>query len=168
MRVLGLFNSERGLHSKLVCLIVTALPLLADVSAVRDLIRGGRFKEAVAACERELKSAPRSVALYTMKGLALQASGGNPAALLSFKQALVIDGGYEPALQAAAQIEFEQRDPNAVRTLETLLSVHPGLEPAHAMLASALFEQRACERALFHFEKSPRMPPPCDGSTPSA
>lgn len=131
-----------------------ALPLLSDVAAVRDLIRRGRFGEAVAACDRELKVAPRSVQLHVMKGLALQASGDKRSALRAFKQALAIDGKYEPALQAASQIEFEQREfAAASQTLETLLKVHPGLDPAHAMLASALFEQRACDRALIHFSK---------------
>ena len=141
------------MRSSFICFLFIALPLLSDVAAVRDLIRSGRFHEAVAACDRELKVAPRNVPIHVMKGLALQASGDKPAALRALKQALAIDGKYEPALQAAAQIEFEQREFAASsRTLETLLAVHPGLEPAHAMLASALFEQRACDRALIHFE----------------
>jgi tetratricopeptide (TPR) repeat protein len=144
--------------SGLACFLL-ALPLLADVAAVRDLIRSGRFTEAVATCDRELKTAPRSVPLHTLKGLALQASGDKPAALLALRQALSIEPKYEPALQAAAQLEFDMLEfAAASRTLESLLAVHPGLETAHAMLASALFEQRACDRALIHFTKAQPTP----------
>ena len=120
------------------------------------MIKSGRFTEAIAECDREISVARRSFALITMKGLALQASGDKPAALSAFRQALVINPAYEPALQAAAQIAFENRDASAMKTLESLLRLDPSLETAHAMLAVLFFESRSCHEAIAHFEKLPK------------
>ena len=129
--------------------------LLADVASIRGLIRGGHSSEAIAECDRELRAAPRSVALHTLKGLALQNAGEKAAGLAEFRQALAIDPLYEAALQAAAQIEFEERDSNAKNTLESVLRLRPASEPAHAMLGVLLFEKRSCQEAITHFEKAP-------------
>ncbi|MFN7922125.1 MAG: tetratricopeptide repeat protein [Bryobacteraceae bacterium] len=99
--------------------------------------------------------APRSVPLLTLKGLALQSSGDKRAALASLRQALGIQPAYPAALQAAAQIEFELRDANAGRTLESVVRLDPASEPAHSMLGVLAFEKRACPDAIAHFEKAP-------------
>lgn len=135
--------------------ILVATPLLADLASIRGLIRSRQFPEAIAECDRELKATPRSFSLYTMKGLALQGAGDKAAGLAAFRKALAINPSYEPALQAAAQIEFEDRDSNAKNTLESVLRVSPSSETAHAMLAVLLFESRSCAAALPHFEKAP-------------
>ncbi len=132
-----------------------ATPLVADLDAIRGLIRTGRFADAIAECDRELKSSPRSFTLYTMKGLAYQGEGDKAAALGAFREAQAVNPSYEPALQAAAQIEFESRDSSARKTLESLLRVNPSSQTTHAMLAVLLFESHSCEEALTHFEKAP-------------
>jgi tetratricopeptide (TPR) repeat protein len=133
-----------------------ATPLLANLESIRSLIRTGQFSVAVAECDRELAAAPRSFPLYTMKGLALQGAGDKSAGLVAFRQALAINPSYEPALEAAAQIEFEQRDSNAAKTLESVLRVSPSSEMVHAMLGVLLSEARSCDRAIAHFERAPR------------
>ncbi len=135
--------------------LLMASPLLADLTSIRGLIRGGQYAEAVVQCDLALKAAPRNFALLTMKGLALKAAGDPTTALDNFRKALVNNPDYEPALQAAAQIEFDARDSGATRTLESILRLHPSSETAHAMLAELLFEKRSCQSALDHFEKAP-------------
>lgn len=137
--------------------VLAAAPLLADVVSIRELIRSGRFAEAIAQCDRELKVSPSNPALHTVKGLALLGAGERSSSLAAFRRALSVNGAYEPALKAAAQIEFESRDPAARATLETLLKVSPGSETAHAMLGVLLFEKRECALALNHIEKAPSM-----------
>ena len=133
---------------------LAAAPLLADIASVRGMIRSGRFAEAIVECDRELKTAPGSVALLTLKGLALRGSGSTSASLIVLRQALSLHPTYEAALQAAGQIEFENRDSNATNTLEAILRLHPASEVAHSMMAELLFERRSCEAAIPHFEKS--------------
>ena len=135
--------------------IFAALPLLADVASIRESIRNGRLADAIVECDKELKATPRSFSILTLKGLALLNLGDKIKSLAAFRQALSISPKYEPALQAAAQIEFEIRDSRASQTLESVLRLSPSSEPAHAMLATLLFESRSCEAALTHFELAP-------------
>ena len=134
--------------------VLMATLLRADLDLIRGLIRGGRFADAIAECDRELNAAPGSFPLYTMKGLALQGSGNQAESLTAFRRALAINPHYQPALQAAAQIEFQNKDANAIKTLEAVLRGDPASETAHAMMAALLFERRSCGGALVHFEKA--------------
>lgn len=138
----------------LAVLLLNVTPLSADVSLIRSLIRSGRFAEAIAESDLEIRDAPRSFALYTMKGLALHGSGNVAGALAAFRQALALNPTYTPALQAAAQMEFENRDPHAMGTLESILRTDPSSETAHAMLASILFDRQSCDAAIPHFERA--------------
>ena len=151
------FKSERGLPSSGVAALLTlilAVPLLADIASIRGLIRSGRFADAIAQCDVELRAAPRNAALLTLKGLALRASGDHAASLSALRQARSMNPQDAAALQAMAQIEFETRDPGAVKTLQAVLRLSPNSEVAHAMLAELLFERRDCAPAIPHFEKS--------------
>ena len=63
-----------------------------------------------------------------------------------------------PALQAAAQLEFEARDPLAPRRLEAIVRADPANATAHAMLAELAFEARDCAKALGHLAKTEKTP----------
>jgi Flp pilus assembly protein TadD len=152
------FKSEPGLRFSCrlplaVLVVLTAVPLLADVASIRSLIRNGRFTEAVAACDRELKAAPGNAPLLTLKGIALASAGDRAAALAALRIAQSVNPNYLPALEAAAQIEFDGQDANAVRTLESILRLSPTNQTAHAMLGSLLFQRQSCGRAVAHFER---------------
>ena len=127
-----------------------ATPLFADVAAIRASIQAGKFAEAVAACDRELKNSPANASILTLKGLALSASGDALAGLAVFRQAIAAAPSYLPALQAAAQLEFQARDPNARQTLASIVKFDPSNGTAHAMLGELAFESRDCARAERH------------------
>ncbi|MCC6537460.1 MAG: tetratricopeptide repeat protein [Bryobacterales bacterium] len=146
---------RRG-QAALALLIAIALPALAaDISAIRELIRTGRFTEAAAACDRDLRAAPGNPALLTLKGLALRGAGDRTGSLAAFRAA---GPRYLPALQAAAQIEYEAKDPRARQTLESIVQLDPANPTAHAMLADLAFTAGDCPRALAHLPKSPASP----------
>ncbi|MBM3768323.1 MAG: tetratricopeptide repeat protein, partial [Acidobacteria bacterium] len=153
----GPFKSERGLRSSFLAFFLAA-SLYGDVAGIRELIRAGRFAEAVAACDRDLSTAPSNAALLTLKGLALRASGDSAGALVSLRAALRVAPSSLPALQAAAQLEFEARDPLAARRLEAIVRADPANTTAHAMLAELAFETRDCAKALGHFAKTEATP----------
>ncbi len=149
------FKSERGLPSRWLVLFTLAVATAhADVAAIRELIRGGRFAEAAAVCDRELISAPASPALWTLKGLALRGAGDGPQSLAAFRSALKFDPRYPPALQAAAQLEFDSRHPRARSTLETSLLLDPANATAHALLGELAFERQDCPAVLQHYANS--------------
>lgn len=132
---------------------------MADIPAIRQAIQEGRLAEAVAACDRELNAAPSSAALWTLKGLALQASGDKPAGLAAFRKAIAVTPSYLPALQAAAQLEFELRDPLAAPRLEAVLRLEPSSTPARLMLGELSFQADDCTRAVQYFTRVPARPP---------
>jgi tetratricopeptide (TPR) repeat protein len=155
---LELSKSERGLRSSFLALFLAAA-LYGDVAGIRELIRAGRLPEAIAACDRELQTAPSNAALLTLKGLALRASGDAPGALAALRAALKAAPSSMAALQAAAQLEFEARDPMAVRRLQAVVRADPANTTAHAMLSELAFEARDCAKALGHLAKTEKSPP---------
>ncbi|HZN11785.1 MAG TPA: tetratricopeptide repeat protein [Blastocatellia bacterium] len=116
----------------------------------RDLIRRGEFAAAAKACDETLKRRPRDFQVWTLKGIALQGLGRNAESLESFRRALAIQPQFLPALQGAAQLEYQTHDPRGRETLEAILRLRP--EPtAHAMLGVLAFERQDCHAALGHF-----------------
>ncbi|MFN0087319.1 MAG: tetratricopeptide repeat protein [Blastocatellia bacterium] len=116
----------------------------------RDLIRRGEFAAAVRACEAGLEQQPRAFQLWTLKGIALQGVGQNKESLAAFRRALAIDPKFLPALQGAAQLEYQLHDLNCRKTLEAILRLRP--EPTvHAMLGALAFERKDCGGALKHY-----------------
>jgi tetratricopeptide (TPR) repeat protein len=116
----------------------------------RDLIRRGQFAEALRVCDAGLKARPRDYQILTIKGIALQGLGRNQDSLAAFRQALRIQPKFLPALQGAAQLEYQLSDPQCRKTLEALLQIRP--EPtAHAMLGALAFERKDCAAAIKHY-----------------
>jgi tetratricopeptide (TPR) repeat protein len=145
MRGPGVCKSERGLRSSwLLVGLIAAVPVFADIAAIRELVRAGRFAEAVGACNRELRVSPSSAPLWTLKGFALQGQGDRAGGLDAFRSALRFAPTYAPALQAAAQLEFESKDPRARQTLETVLRLEPTNQTARAMLGELAFAAQDC------------------------
>ena len=138
------------------CLLVTALsaPSAASFEEIRDLIRQGDFAAALAACDRNLKAQPKDHRVLTLRGIALQGLGRTSESLASFRKALAVEPSFLPALQGAAQIEYQTGDPAARSTLEKLVALRPALAPAQAMLGVLAFERKDCAVAVEHFEKA--------------
>lgn len=119
-----------------------------------DLLRRGKWAEALAVCDRGLKTAPGNFRLWTLKGVALQGLRRTPEALAAFRKAYSLNPSFLPALEGKARLEYQLRDPHCQRTLERLMSMKPGDASAHAMMAVLRFEQGDCNGALPHFAKA--------------
>ncbi|MFN0110828.1 MAG: tetratricopeptide repeat protein, partial [Blastocatellia bacterium] len=131
-------------------LLIVPCTFAQSFEQVRDLIRRGDFAMAVQACDEGLQKQPRDFQLWTMKGIALQGVGKNPESLVAFRRALALNPKFLPALQGAAQLEYQLRDPNCRKTLETLLQLRP--EPTvQAMLGALAFENKDCAATLKHY-----------------
>jgi tetratricopeptide (TPR) repeat protein len=124
----------------------------AGAADIRALLQRGDHAAALAAAGAALKAQPNDYRLLTLKGLALQGLNRNSEALAALRAALKLQPGFPPALQAAAQIEYQTGDPRAAATLSRLLAVRPETPAAHAMLAVLAFEARDCPRGARHVE----------------
>lgn len=143
----------------LVVLLFTCFFLFAQtpadrIEAITSALRAGRFDTALQLVQPELERNSNSAQLWTLRAIALSGEGNKKDALVSFRRALAISAGYLPALEGAAQIEYENGSPTAVDLLEHVLRLRPGDPTSNAMLAVLAYRRRDCTKAVAHFEQS--------------
>ncbi len=125
-----------------------------DKSAIIADIRAGKYTEARQKLDYAIKQSPQDAALWTLNGFALSHLGQQKEALASYKQAIQVSPDYLPALEGAAQIEYQLSDQSAVPLLQRIVAIHPADETSHAMLATLAFERRDCRTAADEFRHS--------------
>src|SRR4029077_9556721 len=112
-----------------------------QVAAITSALRAGEFDSALQNLDLELKRAPKSAQLWTLRGLALSGKGDKKEALGSFHKALGVAPDYLPALEGAAQIEYDSGDKDAAGLLQRVLKLVPHDPTSHAMLAVLAYRQ---------------------------
>ena len=124
------------------------------IDAIATALRNQEFEKALVLVGPPLRESPGNAQLWTMQGVAYSGLGQKKEALASFHSALKIAPDYIPALQGAAQIEFDAGHAAAVPLLQHLLRLHPADATSHGMLAVLLYQQGNCKAAAPHFEKA--------------
>jgi len=124
------------------------------VSPITTALRGGQFDEALQLIEPALQASPKNPQLWMLQGLAHSGKGDQKAALTSYQSALKIAPDYLPALEGAAQLEYEAGSPSAIPLLQHVLKLRPNDPTSHAMLAVLAYKKRDCATAVQHFEQS--------------
>ncbi len=139
--------------------MVVALALCAHATAQtpRDVVTAlsqGNHQQALELLQPLLARQPDHFALLTLHGIALSGAGKKDDALKSFRAALAGKPDYLAALQGAAEIEFQRKDPQAQAHLEKAIELQPGNPTAHTMLGVLAFERQDCPTAVRHFAKA--------------
>jgi tetratricopeptide (TPR) repeat protein len=124
------------------------------VSAITSALRSGEFEKALQLIQPALQESPKNPQLWMLQGLAHSGKGNQKAALSSYQNALKIAPDYLPALEGAAQLEYEAGSPSAIPLLHHVLQLRPDDATSHAMLAVLAYEKRDCATAVRHFEHS--------------
>lgn len=124
-----------------------------SVASITAALRAGEFDEALKLLQPALQRAP-SAQLWTLQGLAYSGQGRPTDALNSFRGALKVSPEYLPALEGAAQIEYDEGNRAAVQHLQTILRLQPNNVTSHAMLAVLDYKLGDCAGAVQHFEHS--------------
>lgn len=125
-----------------------------QIAPVASALQAHEFARAVELTRAALKEFPGNAQLWAMQGAAYSGQGQKKEALDSFRAALKISPDYIPALQGAAQIEYDAGNVAAIPHLRRLLSLHPGDQISHGMLAVLEYQQGNCAAAVVHFEKA--------------
>ena len=86
--------------------------------------------------------------------MALSGLGKNDEASRAFHHALTISPDYLPALEGAAQIEYNRNGKETVPLLEHVLKLQPNDPTSHAMLGVLAYKRGECGIAMQQFEKS--------------
>ena len=124
------------------------------IRAASDALRSRRFEDALQILKPAIQSSPANQQLWMLQGLAYLGEERKKEALASFRAALRISPEYLPALEGAAQIEFEAGSAEATPLLERVLRLKPDDPTTHAMLAVLASRRGDCATALQHFERS--------------
>ena len=125
-----------------------------QVSAITSALQAGQFDRALQLLQPELQQSPRNPQLWTLRGIALSSKGDKREALAAFRHALENSPNYLPALEGAAQIEYENGGKDAVALLQRILQLHPNDPTTHAMLAVLAYRRGDCNAAVVHFDQS--------------
>jgi len=150
--------SRRALQAGLLaCVSFVGLFAQTDgdrMRAASEALRSSKFAEALQILQPAVQQSPGNKQLWMLQGLAYLGEKKKREALASFRSALKISPDYLPALEGAAQIEFDAGSKAAVPLLEHVLRLKPDDPTSHAMLAVLASKQGDCATAIQHFEKS--------------
>jgi tetratricopeptide (TPR) repeat protein len=124
------------------------------IRAASEALRSRKFDEALELLRPAIQQAPGNKQLWMLQGLAYLGEEKKKEALASFRSALKISPDYLPALEGAAQIEFDAGSQAAVPLLQHVLRLKPDDPTSHAMLAVLASKQGDCATATEHFDKS--------------
>lgn len=136
------------------CSLVVAQTPADRVGPIASALRAGQYDQALQLLRPELDQNPKSAQLWSLRGIALSGKGDKKEALGAFRHALSISPDYLPALEGAAQIEYDSGEKDAVPLLKHLLELRPQDKTTHAMLAVLAYRRGDCAGAVSHFEQS--------------
>ena len=125
-----------------------------QIASITNALRSRDFARALELLEPALRQLPANPQLWTLQGLAYSGEGHEKEALVSFHTALKTSPDYLPALEGAAQLEYQSGGREAEALLRHVLKLAPGDPTAHAMLAALAARQHKCSEAVAHFEQS--------------
>jgi len=142
-------------------IVLLTLTVAAIAQAGKELVppivsalQSNEFEKALALLRSALETYPKNSQLWMLQGLAYAGTGDSKSALVSYRTALKISPEYLPALEGAAQLEYEAGDPEAVSLLEHVIRLRPQDATAHAMLATLAVRKNDCVTAVTHFALS--------------
>jgi cytochrome c-type biogenesis protein CcmH/NrfG len=135
------------------CAFAFAQTNTAGIAPVTSALRAGKFDEALKLLQPELEQQPKNPQLWVLRGIAFSGKGNKKEALGAFRHALTLSPDYLPALEGAAQIEYDAGGTRSAPLLEHILRLHPTDPTSHAMLAVLDYRRGDCAAAVPHFEQ---------------
>lgn len=124
------------------------------VASATAALQGGEFDRALGLLRPAIRESPHNPQLWMLQGLAESGKGDGKAALGSYLEALKISPDYLPALEGAAQLQYQAGSAAAAPLLEHILRLRPDDVTSHAMLAVIDFRRGDCAGAVLHFARS--------------
>ncbi|HEY0797072.1 MAG TPA: tetratricopeptide repeat protein [Acidisarcina sp.] len=132
------------------CLLAQAT--IEKASPIVSALQDKNYERALKLLRPALASHPANAQLWAMQGSAYIGEGKNKEALMSFRRALRISPDDLPALQGAAQIEYEAGSPAAIPLIEHVMRMRPADLTSHGMLAVLYYQLGNYAGAVEQFE----------------
>ena len=124
------------------------------LQSITSALRDKDFEKALLSVQSALQGSPNNSQLWMLQGLAYSGTGDSKSALASYQHALRISPDYLPALEGAAQLQYEAGSAEAIPLLEHVLKLRPNDFTSHAMLAVLATKNGDCATAVKHFSES--------------
>jgi len=131
-----------------------AQPAEEAIARIAAALRQQNYGQALTMLRGALAKYPANAELWTMQGVAHNGLGDTKGALDAFRHALKLAPDEVPALQGAAQIEYDSGSAGGIPILKHLLQIHRNDLTSHAMLAVLEYQQGICSDAVTHFAKA--------------
>lgn len=140
------------LIAALVCFVPVANSQAAQnpVAPIVSALRSHDFTQALSLSRSALAADPKDYRLWTLQGMATAGTGDLRGALVSYQHALQLQSEYLPALEGAAQTEF-QLGQDARPQLNRILTLQPADPVSHLMLGILDYRRNDCGEALANF-----------------
>src|ERR1700733_11753465 len=134
--------------------VAQAPPDEDEVGRISGALQSHDFTEALALSQAALTARPNDYRLWTLRGIATAGKGNLPLALTAYRHALKLAPEYLPALEGAAQSEFQMGQDAARPLLLKVLAQRPDDPTSHAMLGVLEYRNKNCSEAMAHFQKA--------------
>ena len=96
-----------------------------QADAITSALRARDYDKAVELTREALKASPNDPQIWTLQGIALSRKGDTSGALAAYRRALTLSPDYIPALEGAAQLQYQAGSRDAVPLLTHLLQLRP-------------------------------------------
>jgi cytochrome c-type biogenesis protein CcmH/NrfG len=126
----------------------------SSISSIVEPLRNQNFDEAIRQSDTFLKRDPHDYRVWTLRGMAFAGENSLSSALEAYQHALQLSPDYLPALEGAAQTEYQQGSPAAKALILRVLNQRPNDATSLAMLGFLEYREHNCKDAVPHFEKS--------------
>lgn len=140
--------------------VVTGLAISAQDSSqnversVAEALRASNFEQALSLAQSGVQQFPKDAKLWALKGIAFSSLNRKKEALAAYNSALSISPDYLPALEGAAELEYNSGGKRAATLLERIIKLQPENPTAHAMLGVIDYRGHDCASAVKHFAAS--------------
>ena len=125
-----------------------------QIGAITSALRAGQFDRALELLQPLLQQNPKNAQLWALEGITFSGKSDKKKALDAFQHALDVSPEYLPALEGAAQIEYDNGGKDAATLLQRVVAIRPHDATSHAMLGVLAYRRGDCSAAVPHFEQS--------------
>jgi tetratricopeptide (TPR) repeat protein len=129
-------------------------PAQDEVGPIASALRNHEFAQALSLSKTALAAHPTDYRIWTLRGMATGGMGDLPQALSAYQHALKLAPSYLPALEGAAQSEFQMGRESAKPLLLKILAQRPDDPTSHALLGVLEYRNKNCGDAVGHFQKA--------------